>query len=761
MITTDFWESEGNLIKGLFLRDIMVGMKATVFMSRTTNTTADDLPLSAISTMANSANVDFFLSIHSNGFDGNQNQPLMLYKGYDNQPAFPEAKIMAGILWQKIFEKGNCWTSSGVWVKGDWTFYPEWGTQGLGVLRSLTMPGVLSEGSFHDYIPESWRLRNRSFLQHESWAFARGFMEYRNVKPVSHGLIAGTVRDPLRSPTWYFKPGTRDAALALNGANVTLKPGNRTFKVDTLNNGFFMFDSLAPGEYKLYINGVKDYMNDSLSVSVLSNKSTLADMYLHYDTTLVPKVKNISPLLTDSLVFNQEFKFTFDISMNTDSVQKALIFNPSVQVIYKWEEKNTILKVKPLVQYSPKTNYVISLSITACSKWNVKISAPFQFNFVTKNRTRLNLEKSFPLEGQKSVTLYPQMRLIFDAPLDPAGITSNIQILNGTGQQLLRIREESAEKEGKGMYCFELSEPLELNKFYKIIIGSGLADIAGTKFGQSREISFSTRETAYQTGNIVEPFDVISRFWDPEASGSTVGTDNPLTTFTSSAIIRKGGTAAGKLNYVFVNQNGGVCRVFDTQKPSLGSDLSNSFGIWVFGDLSYNLLEYWFYSSGTTNQIVSVDTIDWAGWDLKIIPFTKIGGSGDRSFHSVVIRQNESGAKEGIIYFDEAQIILPASIDDQEIGNEEGFISFPNPFSGTSTISFKLSEKSKVKLSVYTLSGRNLEDIFIGDLEPGKSTYKWTPSPSDKNGIYFYRLELITSKNSLPVIITQKCILIR
>jgi N-acetylmuramoyl-L-alanine amidase len=266
MLATDFWESEGNLVKGLFLRDIMVNMKATVFMSRTTNYTADDLPLSAISAMANSANVDFFLAIHSNGFDGNQNQPLMLFRGYDNQPVFPESKVMASIIWQKVFEKGNCWTNSNEWVKGDWTFYPDWGTQGLGVLRSLIMPGVLSEGSFHDYIPESWRLRNSSFLHHESWAFARAFMQYRNVSPVSHGLIAGIIRDPLSPPPWYFKPGTKDEAIPLNGAKVTLLPGNKSYLVDNLNNGFFMFDSVPPGEYKLYFEGVKDFMNDSLPV---------------------------------------------------------------------------------------------------------------------------------------------------------------------------------------------------------------------------------------------------------------------------------------------------------------------------------------------------------------------------------------------------------------------------------------------------------------------------------------------------------------
>ena len=36
---TGFWESVGNLDKGLALRDILVGMNANIVMTRTTNTT--------------------------------------------------------------------------------------------------------------------------------------------------------------------------------------------------------------------------------------------------------------------------------------------------------------------------------------------------------------------------------------------------------------------------------------------------------------------------------------------------------------------------------------------------------------------------------------------------------------------------------------------------------------------------------------------------------------------------------------------------
>ncbi len=59
---TGFWESEGNLTKGLYLRDILESYGATIVMTRVTNYTSDDLPLSQIGQIANENNVDFFIN---------------------------------------------------------------------------------------------------------------------------------------------------------------------------------------------------------------------------------------------------------------------------------------------------------------------------------------------------------------------------------------------------------------------------------------------------------------------------------------------------------------------------------------------------------------------------------------------------------------------------------------------------------------------------------------------------------------------------
>lgn len=741
ILATDFWESEGNLVKGLYLREILQKLNATVYMSRTTNTTADDLPLSTIASMANTAGVDFFLAIHSNGYDGTQNKPLMLFRGYDNEPVFPEAKEIALVMWQKLFEKGNCWTGESVWVKGDWTFYPEWGDKvGLGVLRTLTMAGVLSEGSFHDYIPESWRLRNEDFLHHESWAFTRTILDHENTVPLPHGIIAGVARDTLQTPTWYFKPGTRDSSLPVNGVTVTLDPSGRVYNVDQLNNGFYMFDSLPPGDYKLYFSGLDDYFRDTLEVRVEANKSTLADIWLKYDTTKVPELVSYLPLEADSISFNQEFTFTFSLPMDRTKVQEALSFSPSADLEYSWDEKMKVLTVRPVTTLLSKTTYTVTISASAASAWEVPLASGISLTYVTRNRSSFKIEKTFPGDGFKEVTLYPQVRVMTDAPFNESTAVAGINVYDAGNQVLTKVREGFTDTDGKGTYFFELLQPLTVNSQYRLVIGSQVADITGTLTGKEQEIKFTTRTKAYETGNIIEGFDNISSFWDPEASGSTHGTDNPLTTFTASYDIKRSGSASGKLNYVFTGESGGVCRVFDTSKPSIGTNNSSSFAIWVFGDFSMNMLEYWFYSSGTTNQIVYVDTVDWAGWDLKKIPFSAIGGTGERLYHSVVLNQLPVGAKSGTILFDEAMVIVPTGIEEEY---EEGTLPliFPNPASESITVSYIVKSGTYATVDLYTLDGRHVANIYSGPEEPGKTNHQWTIPQDVGQGSYLVRID--------------------
>lgn len=277
---TGFWESESNLEKGLYLRGLLEEENAKVFISRTTNTSKDDLDFAVIDEMANAANVDFFLSIHSNAGSGQVNRPLLLYRGSDTNPTFKMASGFAQIAWKSIFDTKSSWTHTDPNARGDLSFYPDWGTQGLAVLRNLAVPGVLSEGSFHDYLPESWRLRNSDYLHHEAWALFRTFKHQFNISNESNGIAAGIVRDAVKKSNWKTSKNSPDAFQPIDGVKVTLQPGNRTYTVDKLKNGYYHFDDVKPGTYILYTQADNGYSNDSASIVVAPDQTTLTDFKL-------------------------------------------------------------------------------------------------------------------------------------------------------------------------------------------------------------------------------------------------------------------------------------------------------------------------------------------------------------------------------------------------------------------------------------------------------------------------------------------------
>jgi len=427
---TGYWESEGNLTKALYLRDILESWGAEIVLTRTQNRTQDDLPLSQISQIANDNEVDFFHSIHSNANNQKVNYPLMLFRGYDNDPVFPESKEMSRIMWNYLYETNRgYWAGNSENIRGDWDFY-DWGTQGLGALRRLEMPGVLSEGSHHDYPIEAWRLQNIEYRKHEAWAFARTFIEYFNKTPYTKGIVAGIVRDPWQTTDYYFEPNSDDEILPLNQIKVTLLPEGREYFGDEFNNGFFMFENLLPGDYML-IYEVEDYFTDTANVTVLANKTTFADAYLQFDTTMVPAVVDYSPgKANDSIDAATTIHIKFDLPMDSISVAEALGFEPTSLGVFKWNEDKTEVQYVPNQPLDKSTTYKVSLTADASQKWGIPIGQPFEFEFATKNRNRLSLIEYYPLNNQTDVNTKCQIRYHFDAELSQASLIGNFRLLD-------------------------------------------------------------------------------------------------------------------------------------------------------------------------------------------------------------------------------------------------------------------------------------------------------------------------------------------
>ncbi|MBN2600794.1 MAG: N-acetylmuramoyl-L-alanine amidase, partial [Candidatus Marinimicrobia bacterium] len=156
-----YWESEGNLTRALVVETLLKNMGATVIMSRRHNRISDGAALSSLGQDASNQNCDWFHSIHTNASGGNST--LMLYSGFTNDPIinvtqqhFMGMKTMSDFMGNNI--RAAVQTTHYTHA-GDYTFYGS-GHNYLGVFRYLNIPGTLSESSFHDYWPNTYRLQN-------------------------------------------------------------------------------------------------------------------------------------------------------------------------------------------------------------------------------------------------------------------------------------------------------------------------------------------------------------------------------------------------------------------------------------------------------------------------------------------------------------------------------------------------------------------------------------------------------------------------
>jgi Secretion system C-terminal sorting domain len=66
--------------------------------------------------------------------------------------------------------------------------------------------------------------------------------------------------------------------------------------------------------------------------------------------------------------------------------------------------------------------------------------------------------------------------------------------------------------------------------------------------------------------------------------------------------------------------------------------------------------------------------------------------------------------------------------------------NYPNPFNPTTTISFKLPEKSYVELNIYNILGVKLETLIKGVKNAGNYSVQFNASKYP-SGIYFYELQ--------------------
>ena len=383
-----FWESTSNLDKGLRLDTILRDLGFQTKMSRVTNTTADDRSLSGISAEASNWNADFMLSIHSNA--GNpSNYILHLHSGIT--PGDPyglngypekvpeeicnEARAITTLMGANQYSNQvSCWSREPN-IAGDKTFARTimgW-SNGYGVMRNLKVPGTISEGMMHDYLPETYRLMNIDYKRQESFQFAKTFIQYFCDGELPYGAIGGKIYDMYLKqefPNYRARKGTRDEYRPILKGVVELWQNDQllqTYVTDTLYNGVYYFWNLQPGTYTVKAKP-KGYYPQEQTLEVKQNEISYGIFAMSMARETPPEVIDYSPKveITDSVIVSTNVTISFNWDMETEATAAALTITPAVEGTISFEDDNHTLRFKPATRFEPGVEYTVTLGTGAC-----------------------------------------------------------------------------------------------------------------------------------------------------------------------------------------------------------------------------------------------------------------------------------------------------------------------------------------------------------------------------------------------------------
>ena len=672
------WESKSNLRKGLALQEILKKKGYKTSISRVTNTTADDLALSTIVALCNQSGADVFYSIHSNatGTSSRTNFPMVFYRGYTGSPQIPNADVLAADLEPYLYaSQTTVWTHNyQIW--GDWSFRPEWGTQGYGVLRGNRAVANLSEGSFHDYIPEAYRLLSFYYCWMEGWNISLGADKYFDrLDNYDLGVVTGNVRDDrikrLQECAQPFLVYGDDNLMPIHNATVRLldASGNEVQRcvTDTLRNGIYVFKYVTPGNYTVEVS-TPLHFTQSTPVTVEANAPTYQNFYLKKVRDTPPVVVDYSPVWQEgdpAVKCSTPIVLSFNWDMDSVTTCDAFTLDPPLEGNFSWEDSYYRLVFTPKDAFDVNTLYTLTLKKTAEHGGGTPMEEDFTMQFYTQPRNHLSELAVFPYEGAPVHFKTPTVELRVDSLLDSYNLFQKLRVLDSEGNELAwNKRSIKYNKRGDdyGFVRIPLVSNIEVGKDYHLILDVDIADTAGIHLPAARDIVFHGVDAgADKSGlNILEEFENVNRFKVVDPVGLT---ETKLATSTD----RLFGSKSLQVTYDMASRE--MVDVEFDEPLSQSFTKGDTLGIHVWGDMSYNDLYAVFYNGEEVNTI-KLGKIDYHGWSYVAVPLKELAG-GSYSLLSLRLTRGHElmGQNGGVIRFDNLLKKESSGIDELKLAN--------------------------------------------------------------------------------------------
>lgn len=639
-----FWESQSNLDKGMRLDTLLHALGFQTAMSRITNTTADDKDLYDIVCEANAYNADFMLSIHSNA-GAPSNYILQIHsgitpgdpkglEGYSDvvpQAISEEARAITTLMGaNQYMNEVSCWSREPN-IAGDKTFARTvmgW-SNGYGVLRWLRVPGTISEGMMHDYLPETYRLMNIDYKRQESFYFAKTFIEHFCEGELPYGAIGGQLRDDFQKqlfPNYNARKNTRDMLLPINRGKVELynEAGDllQTYVTDTLYNGCYFFWNLQPGTYIVKAEEAAYYpKTDTLVVE--NNKISYANFMMSLRRQTPPEVISYSPnvAIEDSVNVATPIVINFNWDMWEEPTRAAFSITPEVEGTLEFENSQRTLRFTPKSVYAPATEYTVRLATTAAhpdTNYVNTLQEEFVMKFRTKNRPYLQVMNTYPAEGETGVALKPSIFVLFDQKISKDSKQSLFKVTDNADfsyTPAARNFKKNTVESPYGSVSIDVNEELLPNTQYQLVIDGALKDTDNVVLYHPYVLTFTTGDgKSVEEGEVFHSLDDV--IFDVDAE-NTMGLESKKI-MQGGSLKRTEGENSNSIEYTFdVNEKESNMMLRTVQLSQIFRS-TDKLVVDIYGDFTFNEVYVEFATEGDLHRYKVCD-LDYLGWRTHVL----------------------------------------------------------------------------------------------------------------------------------------------
>lgn len=767
---TGLREADINMTISLFLKQFLKSANIdTVLLTRVDDSTNPSL--SQREAIANNFGTDWFHSVHHNAFNGRSRFTLVLLEEErtstnpcpdgrrrgTGQPEWPgQSDVMSQFMANAIFKALR---TSSTRVSLDWTFYG--GCNGgfsLGVLNNLQMPGELSEGTFHDHAVEERKLRNPDFLKLEARALYMAILDFYDAGKMPTGALSGIVSDA-------------ETEAPINGAQITLNPGNAKYTTDNHDNGLFVFHDLEPGTYQLTVSAA-EFDTLTKMVQVRAHDFAFADFSL---TLAVP------PIVTATLpsaqtqnfgVYNQ-IGFRFNRKMARRSVEVAFRTVPAATGHFIWGANDDIMLFEPDTRFEFSTEYQARLlgSATDASGRPLDGNADgvggddFSFSFTTAelDTNRPAVMDFFPVQRDTSVFIRDVFWAEFNKELDLNTISADNIKITRTGGAAVALSLDYVD-DGRRRLTFVPQQPLESGQRYFLTFLRGLGLRDGEEMQMNLQRQFTTSRASVQI-DFIDDFESAFSWSDPDDSPFTQNTVPENTWFQSAQQKPISGLQSGELSYQFSGPDGRL-QVNAITTPDIDLTKVDELGFYLYGDNSGNQIRLILRDLDGV-EALPWQVIEWSGWQMLRFDLSQSAlqpgenGNGQldaEQIQLIGIQLTGNRQNSGRLYVEDILTSgRPNTVGVERLKRD--FLrpvdfnlaqNYPNPFNPETVINYQVpvsvEANQKVVLRVFNLQGQIVRTLVDFALPPGRHSVVWNGSDDAgeivSSGVYFYQLTI-------------------